>query len=193
MRMPPDLHRSHEVHTHPSTAVIVSIASKQGSGRKRGDVRSRLTVFTVRLLLVQLHSHCSRLRQDSYHGNVRGRPSVTVQTQREIETGREGERERDQTKGRQGAFLDNGKKAQPIKEQSLASDSWHSQSRNALAWQKRLFGSRLNGMCWVCVCEEPGCISTLIRTYSLYIQIVYLFSQTFIYLRGNNSQHLHHQ
>lgn len=69
MRLTPDLHKTHEVHTLlPSLAVIVSISSSVQRKRERGrkkKQRSRrkqthktdLTVFRVRVFFLQLHSH----------------------------------------------------------------------------------------------------------------------------------------
>lgn len=58
MRMTPDLHETHEVHTHPSLAVIVSISSPVWRKSKdRSHINLVLTVFRVRVFSLQLHAH----------------------------------------------------------------------------------------------------------------------------------------
>lgn len=58
--MPPDLHETHEVHTHPSIAVIVSICREKSDSEEEEDGAQQheasLTVFRVWVFLLRLHS-----------------------------------------------------------------------------------------------------------------------------------------
>lgn len=132
--------------------------------RERSRVKALLTVFAVRLLFVQLHSHThgsaplclSDLRLDSNHGNVEGgekKPSVIVADCFQLQCGERQWRREETIPTRTAHSRITERTRQPMGEQNLVTDSCHGQSRSASAWQRRLAATATSMESVECSCE----------------------------------------
>lgn len=163
MRMTPDLQRTHEVHTLPSLAVIVSISSVV-SRKSKDRAESRRTELFLPYLGSGFFSsgsiltHCSapgcwsERRQDSYHGNVEEKNINNSAWLQQLH------RERpSQTKLKHSAFQANGEGSRPMREQSPANWQLPQPIRVRLSGTKPFVSLPLR---WnVCSVSKDHCVS----------------------------------